>query len=245
MNLLFYAIEEFYGMCTHMAEANSDSAYTNEQMTRFKSILKRVRQSNVSVPTISTDNSAALLTKKLVHFDPFELLSQPNADTRGFVRTGGAIFGQRPSFHQLRAVSTLTASIRHVAVLDKGESVGYDRAYVADRPIRMATIALGFADGYPRELGNEKGKVAIHGSVFPIIGNICMDMLMVELGDADDQRGPGSKVCVGDIAVFWGPEHDEDGDGVVRLQDVASTLNTTLSALTCALSPRVRREYVE
>jgi alanine racemase len=138
---------EFYGMCTHMAEASSNSTYTNEQMTRFKSLLKRVRQAGICVPTISTDNSSALLTTNLTHFDPVELLSQPNADTRGYVRTGGAVYGQRPAFTQLRAVSSLTASVRHVATMEKGESVGYDRAYKAERNVRIATLSIGFADG--------------------------------------------------------------------------------------------------
>ncbi len=143
---------EFYGMCTHMAEASSNSTYTNEQMSRFKSLLRRVRQAGISVPTISTDNSSALLTPTLMHFDPVELLSQPAADTRGFVRTGGAVYGQRPAFPQLRAVSTLTASVRHVAVLEKGESVGYDRAYMAERKVRIATLSIGFAGRYLKDV---------------------------------------------------------------------------------------------
>jgi alanine racemase len=137
---------EFFGMCTHMAEASSTSDYTNSQITKFKSLLKRVRAVGISVPTISTDNSAALLTTNLTHFDPKELLTQEFADTRGFVRVGGAIYGQRPSFPQLREVSTLMASVRHVATFKKGESVGYDRAYVAPMNVRIATLTIGFAE---------------------------------------------------------------------------------------------------
>ena len=194
---------EFYGMCTHMAEASSNSKYTYEQMVRFKSLLKSVRQAGVSVPSISTDNSSALLTTNLTHFDPVELLSQPNADTRGFVRTGGAVYGQRSAFPQLRAVSSLTTLVRHVANLKKGESVGYDRAYKAKRNVRIATLSIGFADGYPRELGNGKGKVCIRGQIFPIAGNVCMDMLMVDLGCADELSVAASLVSIGD-SLFMG-----------------------------------------
>merc|ERR1719330_249690 len=209
---------EFYGMCTHMAEASSNSSYTNEQMNRFKSLLRRVRQAGISVPTISTDNSSALLTPTLTHFDPVELLSHPAADTRGFVRTGGAVYGQRPAFTQLRAVSTLTASVRHVAAMERGESVGYDRAYIAEKNVRIATLSIGFADGYPRELGNGKGKVCIRGKTFPVAGNVCMDMLMVDLGSTENICDVGAEVSIGDTAFLWGPEGDDDGEGEIRLQ---------------------------
>ena len=238
---------EFYGMCTHMADAsNSTSTFTDSQMNKFKSLLKRMRNAEISVPTISTDNSAALLTTNLTHFttNAKELLAQTDADSRGFVRTGGAIYGQRPSFSQLQAVSTLMASVRHVATLKEGESVGYDRAYVAPMNVRIATLTIGFADGYPRELGNGVGRVSIRGHLFPVAGNVCMDMLMVELGPAGDKHGIGAQVVVGDTAVLWGPDDGEEGEGHVRLQDVAATLKTTQSALTCGLNKeRVLRQY--
>mmetsp|Transcript_3148 Transcript_3148/g.4666 ORF Transcript_3148/g.4666 Transcript_3148/m.4666 type:complete len:648 (-) Transcript_3148:413-2356(-) len=226
---------EFYGMCTHMADANPTSTYTNAQTDRFKSLLKRVRNAGISVPTVSTDNSAALLTTTLTHFDPNKLLEQKSGlNTRGFVRCGGALYGQRPAFPQLQAVSTLCATVRHVAVLKEGESVGYDRAYIAPHDVRIATLAIGFADGYPRELGNGRGHVCIRESLFKVVGNVCMDMLMVELGPAYEY----SEVRVGDTAILWG------GSGV-PLATVASSLGTTQSALTCGLDKtRVLREYV-
>ena len=229
-----------------MAEASSGSNYTNEQMIRFKSLLKRVRQAGIAVPTISTDNSSALLTTTLTHFNPTELLAQRNGTpTLGYVRTGGGIFGQRPDFPQLKLISTLTASVSHVAILQEGQSVGYDRAYIAERNVRIATVTIGFADGYPRDLGNGKGSVSIHGKLFPIAGNVCMDMLMVDLGPAEDVTGIGAKVCVGDRAVLWGPETEENAEGQIRLQDLAKKLETTQSALTCGLNiGRVQRQYV-
>ncbi len=236
-------------MCTHMADANATSTYTNAQMDRFRSLLYRVRSAGISVPTISTDNSAALLTTTLTHFDPHSILSH---DTRGYVRTGGAIYGQRPSFQQLRAVSTLTATVKHVSIIQKGESVGYDRAYVAPTDVRIATLTIGFADGYPRELGNGVGRVSIRGATFPVAGNVCMDMMMVDLGASGNFDGIGAQVKVGDVAVLWGPEGTNDanvkesGNGLVPLAELASTLKTTQSALTCGLDKlRVQRQYVE
>lgn len=236
---------EFFGMCTHMADANATSTYTNSQIDRFVSLLKRVRAAGISVPSVSTDNSAALLTPNLTHFDPETILKQDNVYTRGYVRTGGAIFGQRPAFSELKSPSTLIASVRHVAIIQKGGSVGYDQAYRAPYDVRIATLTIGFADGYPRELGNGNGKVAIRGAVFPVVGNVCMDMLMVELGPATETTGIGPSVVVGDTAVLWGPYEDDQGDGLVRLQDIAAKLKTTQSALTCGIDKeRVSRLYV-
>ena len=236
---------EFTGMVTHMADASSTSTYTHEQIDRFLKLLKAVREAKIMIPNLSTDNSAALLTTSLTHFQPETILAQAHADTRGFVRVGGALYGQRPAFSQLRSVSTLLASVRHVAILKQGESVGYDRAYVAQYNVRIATLTAGFADGYPRALGNGEGHVQIRGSVFPVAGNVCMDMMMVELGPAEDREGVGASVCVGDTAVLWGPLDEDDEEGLVRLQDIAAKLKTTQSALTCGLDKvRVRREYV-
>jgi alanine racemase len=122
--------------------------------------------------------------------------------------------------------------------------VGYDRAYIAPHDVRIATLTIGFADGYPRELGNGVGMVSIRGETFPVAGNVCMDMLMVDLGPVED-LGVGADVVVGDVAVLWGPEDEEDGEGLVRLQDIAARLRTTQSALTCGLDKiRVKRELI-
>ncbi|GAX14980.1 alanine racemase [Fistulifera solaris] len=237
---------EFFGMCTHMAEANATSTYSHSQMEKFIWLLNRVRAAGINIPTVSTDNSAALLTTSLTHFDAEKILSQDGSNTRGFVRVGGAIFGQRPAFPQLKAVSTLCASIRHVAILKTGDSVGYDRAYVAPHDVRIGTLTIGFADGYPRALGNGVGKVQIRGKVFPVAGNICMDMMMVDLGPVGDKEDQvGASVCVGDTAILWGPAGEEEDQGMVRLQDIAEELKTTLSAMTCGLDKlRVKRYFI-
>ena len=103
--------------------------------------------------------------------------------------------------------------------------------------------------GYPRELGNGVGKVSIRGHLFPVAGNVCMDMLMVELGPANENDPAhdkvGASVSGGDTAVLWGPLGAEDGEGLVRLQDLAAALNTTQSSLTCGLDKlRVRRSFL-
>lgn len=97
---------------------------------------------------VITDNSAALLTITLTHFDPDDILNQTHPNTRGCVRTGGAIYGQRPTFTQLQPISTLQAAVRHAAILKEGESVGHDRAYISPSDVRNAMLTIGSAEGY-------------------------------------------------------------------------------------------------
>ncbi|GMH65907.1 hypothetical protein TL16_g04310 [Triparma laevis f. inornata] len=168
---------EFYGLCTHMAEACNESDFTLEQMERFKVLLGRVREGGVGIPTVHTDNSAALLTSRLKHFDPV-ILDQDSYNSRGFVRCGGAVYGQRPAFPDLKECSTLSAAVGNVMLVKKGDTVGYDRTWVAKRDSLIATLGLGFADGYPREMGG-----------YPIVGNVCMDMLMVDVTTTPEGGG--------------------------------------------------------
>ena len=74
------------------------------------------------------------------------------------------------AFRQLRAVSTLSVTVKRVAIIKQGESVGYDRTYVAPLDVRIATLIVGFADGYLRELGYRVGRVSIRGRIFPMAG---------------------------------------------------------------------------
>jgi alanine racemase len=88
--------------------------------------------------------------------------------------------------------------------------------------------------------------VSIRGKTFPVAGKVCMDMMMVDLGSAEDVDSVGAKVCVGDRAVLWGPEEENGSEGQIRLQDIAEELNTTQSALTCGLNKvRVQRQYID
>ena len=229
----------FTGLCTHMAEASSSSTFTVEQFGRFKILLNRLREAGLSVETVHTDNSSALLEESLKHFDT-AVLKQKSADSRGYVRCGGAIYGQRPQFTELLPVSTLSANIRHVGKIKLRESVGYDRTWVAERDSIIATVAIGFADGVPRDL--KGGSVQINGNVCSIVGNVCMDMLMVDVTDLESE----STVKVGDSCVLWGPVVDELGgiDEQIKLKDIAKSLKTTQSELTCGVDvKRVRRVY--
>jgi len=222
---------KFVGMCTHMSEANKQSSYTEAQFQRFYKCVVAVLEQGVKLPMVHLENSESLLAKLVPSEDKKSMLDM--GAIQGYCRTGGAIYGQRNHDYLLPCI-TLTAQVRHVHIAKKGSPVGYDRTWIAKRDSLIATIAIGFADGYSRYNSN-KGSVGIRGKIYNIAGKVCMDMMMVDLGPPD---GDGQEVTVGDYAVMY-------GEGGPSLKDVAELLDTAQSDLTCVLGRRVLRKYVD
>ena len=220
---------EFAGLCTHMADAQANvHRYTQRQFKRFRDVVDALRAKNVPVPCVHVENSQTLLD---AHVGP-ERMRRLVGDGAGFCRVGGALYGQR-HHDVLKPVLSLKAQVRHVHRLEAGMTVGYDRSWIAPRDSVVATLSIGFADGYPRSLSNQ-GVVYIRGNKFVVAGKVCMDMVMVDLGA---KGGPGESVRVGDYATLW-------GDGGNTLSETADGLGTAQSDLTCDLSRRVARRYV-
>ena len=221
----------FVGLCTHVADATANThRYTQRQFGRFRDIVYALREKGVDVPMVHVENSETLLSE-LVGPERMRQLLGPT--TGGFCRVGGALYGQR-HHDVLKPVLSLKAQVRHVHKLEKGMTVGYDRSWIAPEDCLIATLSCGFADGYPRSLSN-RGVVSIRGHDYTIAGKVCMDMLMVCLGDP---AGPGNLVTVGEYATLW-------GDGGRALAATADDLQTAQSDLTCDLSRRVSRRYVK
>ena len=148
------------------------------------------------------------------------------------VRLGIGLYGVAPEPDvqaQLRQVSRLVTRISQIKAIPEGDSVGYNRRWIAQRPSRIAIIPMGYADGLSRHLGYGNGRVSILGHEAPIIGSICMDMCFVDVTDI---------VCSeGDPAVFFG-----EGDLLQRNADAAGTIP---SEMLTAVSPRVKRVYFQ
>mmetsp|Transcript_15680 Transcript_15680/g.48531 ORF Transcript_15680/g.48531 Transcript_15680/m.48531 type:complete len:526 (-) Transcript_15680:48-1625(-) len=222
------------GLCTHMADATANiHRYTQRQFGRFRDVVVALSKRGVDVPCVHVENSQTLLDAHVGPERMRQLLDATGGAATGYCRVGGALYGQR--HHAcLKPVLSLRAQVRHVARLEKGMTVGYDRSWIAQRDCIIATLSLGFADGFPRSLSNQ-GTVCIRGHQFRVAGKVCMDMLMVDLGELGT-RGAGD-VRVGDYAVLW-------GEGGASLSDTADQLGTAQSDLTCDLSRRVARRYV-
>lgn len=144
------------------------------------------------------------------------------------VRLGIGLYGAAYSNNKLQEVATLKTTISQIKSIKKGETVGYNRKGVAAQDTRIATIAIGYADGYDRRLSNGKGKVCINGQFAPVIGNVCMDMTMIDIGDISAKEG--------DEVVVW-------GSGAMPIQQVAEQIGTIPYELLTQVGERVKRVF--
>ncbi len=149
------------------------------------------------------------------------------------VRIGIGLYGIDPAVSdkiQLDPVARLLATVAQLKDLKPGDSVSYNRKMIADRPMRIATIRLGYADGFPRRLGNGVGSVILHGKRAPVVGTVCMDMFMVDISDIP-------AVQIGDVAIIFGAE--------LPLTELAQLAGTIPYEIMTGISQRVKRIYVE
>jgi len=209
---------------THCPVADEPgNPFTTEQAARFASVVEELRAAGIDPPLVHAANSAATLTEPALHLD--------------LVRCGIAVYGLDPSpalagVAALQPALTLKARVTHVQVVPAGDAVSYGlrRPLAADTVV--ATVPIGYADGVPRRL-SDGGEVLIRGVRRPIAGTITMDQLMVDCGT--------DEVAVGDEVVLLGRQGDEE----IPVAEWAERLGTIVYEITCGLSPRVPRVYVE
>lgn len=212
------------GLMTHLADADSaDPTYTDRQLDRFRSLIETVKTMGLRIPLIHAANSAAVLRHPASHLSA--------------VRPGLMLYGYHtltagtppPDLKPVLALTTKVVQVRQVA---KGDSVSYNRTYVASRPSRIAVLAVGYADGYSRLLSN-RGAVLLEGRRAPIVGRVCMDLTMVDVTDIPAVR-PGSE------AVLIG----QQGGLRITADDLAVQVGTIPYEILCAIGPRVPRLYL-
>jgi alanine racemase len=210
---------------THFACAESDPEFTAEQLRMFLEGVRRLRAGGFPETPLHAAASAGLLTA------PDSLL---NAVRCGLLLYGIAPTGleSHPLCAQLRPVLSWRARVISVRTIPKGQSVSYGARFRAARPTRVATLSVGYADGYPIGLTN-RAPIALHDKLVPQIGRVCMDMLMVDATELPEVR-------VGDVATLIG----QDGAASVRVETLARLLETTPHELTTRLGKRVARPQV-
>jgi alanine racemase len=154
------------------------------------------------------------------------------------VRAGIILYGVYPfpeankDFLPLESCLSLRAQISHVKDLEAGERIGYGLTYTAQSRIKVATLPVGYADGWSRELSN-KGSVLIGGKRAPIIGRVCMDQLMVDVTGIDAERG--------EEAVLMGRQGNEE----ITIEEIAGLIGQIPAAVMCMLSRRLPRVYTK
>ena len=213
------------GIFTHLSSADSldesSIAYTSQQIEYYDHILTQLEQKGIIIPLKHVQNSAGIAFVQCAHYD--------------YARAGIVMYGVAPSdeavpFH-LRPVMELKSVVSMVKYIEAGTPVSYGRNFIADKKMKVATVPIGYADGYPRSLSN-KGYMLIHGKRANIIGNICMDQLMIDVSDIDD-------VNMGDIITLVGI----DGDEQIGFGELSSLISSISYEMMCLIGKRVPRVY--
>lgn len=215
------------GLFTHFATADEKNReYTYTQFERFMSICCELQRIGIHIPVKHCANSAAIIEYPEMHLD--------------MVRPGIILYGMYPSDDvnkakiDLKPAMTLKANVIMVKEVEKNTSISYGRIFTTGRTSKIATIPIGYADGFNRMLSN-KGKVLINGEFAPVVGRICMDQCMVDITDI------GSNVEVGDEVVLIGAQ----GQNNITAEDVAQTIGMINYELVCIVGKRIPRAFVK
>ncbi len=211
------------GLMTHFADADlRNKQFASEQMDRFETLLKTLDARGISIPLRHAANSAALLDYRRALFT--------------MVRPGFMLYGYNPlegvRDADLRPVLSLVTRIVFLKKVPRGTPISYGRTFVTGRESLIATLPIGYADGYSRGLSN-KGEALVRGMRAPIAGRVCMDMCMLDVTGV-----PG--VCEGDEVVLIGNQ----GDQRITADDIAARTGTIAYEVLCGISSRVPRVYV-
>jgi alanine racemase len=214
------------GLFSHFSSADEDDkTYTDMQLDRYTAFYNKLIASGVKVNMRHIANSAAIIDMPQSHFEA--------------VRPGIILYGYYPSEQvfknkiDLKPVMSLKTNIVHIKNLPAGEYISYGREFKTLRESVIATLPVGYADGYTRLLFN-KAKVIINGSFVPVIGRICMDQCMVDVTEIKN-------VKVGDEVVLMG----EQGDLSFTADHIAELIGTINYEITCMISKRVPRVYIK
>ena len=217
---------EIEGMFTHFSRADEyDRSPAMVQLERYQKFSDLVEAAGVEIPLHHCSNSAGIIRV-------------PEANL-SIVRAGITIYGIYPSSEverdivKLTPVMELKSHVTYVKDVPEGAAISYGGTYVADKKRRVATIPVGYADGYPRQLSN-KGWVLIHGKKAPILGRVCMDQFMVDVTEIGD-------VKKGDEVTLLG----RDGDEFISIEEIGDLCGRFSYEFACDISPRVPRIYVK
>lgn len=213
------------GMFTHFAKADeTDKTFTNKQYEGYLWMKKRLEENGVTFQYYHCCNSAGIIDVKEANLD--------------LVRAGISTYGLYPSEEvekenvPLKPALELVSHVAHVKWVDEGTPVSYGGTYITKRRTRIATIPVGYGDGYPRSLSN-KGYVLIHGKEAPILGRVCMDQFMVDVTEIED-------VAFGDVVTLVG-ENEGAHLPVEVLSDLSGRFNYEF---VCDLGKRIPREFI-
>jgi len=212
------------GIFSHFACSDAeDLSFSHEQVRRLKSVLCQLKRAGMELPLVHMANSNAVLRLPEAYFDG--------------VRPGLMLYGlcSRPELRSsagLRPVLTMRTRISHCKPLPRGEKVSYGHTFAARRDCVIATLPIGYHDGFIRHFSNV-GEVLVRGKRAPVVGTVCMDQTTIDVTDVPN-------VQLGDEVVVYGRQ----GDQCITVEEMAARVDRIPYELTCAVGRRVRREFV-
>lgn len=216
---------EIDGMFTHLSSADTcDEAYSKKQFDEFEKMLELLEKRGVNIRIKHMCNSAGIMKYPEHYYD--------------CVRCGIVTYGLYPSedvdknLLSLKPALSWKAHVMHISETEAGRGVSYGATYVTSKDVtRIATVSVGYADGYPRALSS-KGVVLINGKRAPVIGRVCMDQIMVDISDVGE-------VHIEDPVTLIG----RDGDEFISAEEVADAAGSFNYELVCHIGKRVKRIY--
>ena len=216
---------DLHGLYTHFATSDErDKAYANNQFARFKQVIHQLENENIQIPVKHAANSGAILDLPETYLD--------------LVRPGVMMYGYYPSNETTESIlikpaMTLKSRVIYVKQVPENTSISYGRKYITSKATKIATIPLGYADGYNRLLTN-RAQVTIRGKKFPLVGRVCMDLIHVDIGLE-------SEIQVGDEVILFG----KPGENAFTVYEICKLIETIPYEVTCWISGRVPRVYIK
>ena len=210
-------------VATHLPVADEDEPFTAAQLARFESIIAGLRAAGIRAPFVHVLNSAGAITFPGHAFE--------------MARIGLALYGSSPidSFQkELRPVMTLKTRITLVREVPAGHGISYGRTFITPQAMRVATLAVGYADGYQRRLSGQGAEVLIRGRRCPVLGRVTMDQIMVDVTALPADIAPGEE------AVLFGQQKGDE----VHAGDLAQKAGTIPWEIFTGISSRVERIYL-
>ena len=217
---------DMIGLFTHFSTADEeDKSYTYEQFNKITSFIKELEGLGINIPIKHAANSGAIMDMPETYLDA--------------VRAGIILYGYYPSDEvkkenlDIKPVLTLKTTISHVKEVEENTSISYGRTFKTNKRSIIATLPIGYADGYSRLLSG-KAKVIVNGKFANVVGRVCMDQCMIDVTDIGD-------VKVGDEVILLG----EEGDLKFNADDFAKIMGTINYEIICMLKQRVPRVYIK
>jgi alanine racemase len=215
---------EVVGLSTHFPSADeADKTYTLAQVQTFKAILQDLQAQGLNFHYVHAANSAAVCDVPEAYFNT--------------VRPGIVLYGLSPSDEiqsplELTPALSLMSAVTYVKEVPEGTPLSYGRAFTTSRPSRIASVPLGYADGYARALGNQ-AEVGIRGRLAPVVGRVCMDQFLVDVTDVPE-------VAMGDEVVVYSNRAEDPNS----IESIARMLDTIPYEVVVRITSRVPRVYL-